>query len=252
MTVRVWDAKSRQQIIMTSVQVKARAVAYSPDGFQLAVGLFDGTVKVLHNTDLSELKTVKVAKAWIQCMRYSSDMSSLAVGSHDRAIYILETRNYSIRAVCRGHHSYIKQIDFNTEGTKLQSVSGDYELLFWDATTGSQIKSPTAVRDETWATWTCTLGWPVQGIWPSGADGTDINSVDKSPDGTILASGDDFSTIKLFRYPCIKERSKFLQFRGHSSHIPNVKFSADGRWLFSIGGKDKAVLQFHVKKNHHK
>lgn len=249
MTVRVWDSKARQQVAMTSLTAKARAVAYSPDGFQLAVGLFDGTVKVLQN-DLRELKTVKVAKAWIQCMRYSPDLASLAVGSHDRNIYILETRNYSIRAVCRGHHSYIKQLDFNADGSKLQSVSGDYEILFWDATDGSQIKSPTSVRDEAWATWTCTLGWPVQGIWPAGADGTDVNSVDRSPDGTLLATGDDFNTVKLFRYPCIKPGSKCLTYKGHSSHIPSVRFSADGRWLYSIGGQDKAIMQYQMKRSH--
>jgi microtubule-associated protein-like 6 len=248
MTVRVWDAKARQQIAMTSVGAKARAVAYSPDGFQLAVGLFDGTVKVLQN-NLQELKTVKVAKAWIQCMRFSSDLASLAVGAHDRNIYVLETRNYSIRAVCRGHHSYIKQLDFSADGSKLQSVSGDYEILFWNAVDGTQIRSPTSVRDEAWATWTCTLGWPVQGIWPSGADGTDINSVDRSPDGTLIASGDDFNTVKLFKYPCIKQGSKFLTYKGHSSHIPNVKFSSDGKWLFSIGGMDKSVMQFQVKRS---
>ena len=249
MTIRVWDSKCRQQIAMASVPVKARAVAYSPDGFQLAVGLFDGTVKILQN-DLTEIKTVKVAKAWIQCMRYSSDLASLAVGSHDRNIYILETRNYSIRAVCRGHHSYVKQLDFNTDGSKLQSVSGDYELLFWNATNGSQIKSATSVRDESWDTWTCTLGWPVQGIWPSGADGTDVNAVDRSPDGNLIASGDDFNTVKIFKYPCIKTGSKFLSYKGHSSHVPGVRFSADGRWLYSIGGLDKAVMQYQVKRSH--
>lgn len=251
LTVRVWDSKSRQQIAVTTVASKARAVAYSPDGFQLAVGLFDGTVKILQN-DLKDLKTVKVAKAWIQCMRYSLDLASLAVGSHDNNIYILETRNYSIRAVCRGHHSYIKQLDFNSDGNKLQSVSGDYEILFWDATNGNQIKSPTSVRDEVWATWSCTLGWPVQGIWPAGADGTDINSVDRSPDGTLLATADDFKTVKLFQYPCIKIGSKSLAYKGHSSHIPNVRFSSDGRWLYTIGGHDKAILQFQVKRGHNK
>lgn len=36
------------------------------------------------------------------------------------------------------------------------------------------------LRDERWATWTTTLGWPVQGIWPKYTDGTFINSVDRS------------------------------------------------------------------------
>ena len=68
------------------------------------------------------------------------------------------------------------------------------------------------------ATWTATLGWPVQGIWPSVDDGTDINTVDRSyttlsgletpPDNYfLLATGDDHSKVKIYRYPCIKTNS---------------------------------------------
>ena len=68
----------------------------------------------------------------------------------------------------------------------------------------------TALRDEKWYSWTATLGWPVQGIWPEFSDGTDIDSVDRShttmsgtdkpPDNYyLLASGDDLSMVKIFR-----------------------------------------------------
>jgi microtubule-associated protein-like 6 len=63
------------------------------------------------------------------------------------------------------------------------------------------------------------LGWPVQGIWPECADGTDINSVDRSEDGKLLATADDFGTLKIFNYPCIKKGSEFVECRGHSSHV---------------------------------
>jgi hypothetical protein len=36
------------------------------------------------------------------------------------------------------------------------------------------------LRDERWASWTCNLGWPVQGIYPKCTDGTFINTVDRS------------------------------------------------------------------------
>eukprot|EP00959_Pyramimonas_sp_CCMP1952_P074099 1548515-Pyramimonas_sp.AAC.1 len=31
--------------------------------------------------------------------------------------------------------------------------------------------------NQQWHSWTCTLGFPVMGIWQEGNDGTDINSV---------------------------------------------------------------------------
>lgn len=44
----------------------------------------------------------------------------------------------------------------------VQSNSADYELLFWQAS-GSVFRFASKLRDVTWASFTCTLGWPVQG-----------------------------------------------------------------------------------------
>ncbi len=41
------------------------------------------------------------------------------------------------------------------------------------------------------------------GIWPKEADGTDINSVDRSHSGKFYATADDFGKVKVFNAPCI-------------------------------------------------
>lgn len=66
-------------------------------------------------------------------------------------------------------------------------------------------------RDEKWFTWTASLGWPVQGIWPELNDGSDINTVDRShktisgtdkpPDNYyLIATGDDYGQVKIYRF----------------------------------------------------
>ena len=61
---------------------------------------------------------------------------------------------------------------------------------------------------------------PVQGIWPPCSKGDDINSVDLNNDKeegrAVMATGDDFGKIKLFKYPCIQENAGFVSFGGHS------------------------------------
>ncbi len=47
-------------------------------------------------------------------------------------------------------------------------------------------------------------------MWPECSDGTDINAVDRSHCSKYLATADDFSTLKIFNYPCIKKGSKFV------------------------------------------
>ena len=44
------------------------------------------------------------------------------------------------------------------------------------------------------------------GIWPDGADGTDVNSVDRSKGKQLVATGDDFGNVNLYRYPCVNEK----------------------------------------------
>jgi len=249
MTVRLWDAKALQQIEIVQVGAKVRAVAISPDGTQVAVGTYEGKVLVLSSNLQKQEAQVTVCNSWMETIQYSPDGKLLAVGSHDSTIYLLETRAYSCKFKCKGHHSYITGLDFSADSTMMQSVSGDYELLFWNCLTGKQIVSPTEVRDVKWATFTCKLGWPVQGVWPAEADGTDVNSVDRSPDGKYLVSGDDFLRVKLFQYPCTRDKSKFKAYKGHSEHVLKVRFSFDGKYVFSVGGLDKAVLQYELKKD---
>lgn len=132
----------------------------------------------------------------------------LAVGDHNGRIAIYEWNrgkgkmkllNNSIK-----HSSTIKNFDFSRDGNIIHSTCTSYELLFWDTATGKQITSgATSTRDEEWATWTVTLGWPVQGIWEQEMDGSDINAVDRSNKTyndkgmKLLASSDDRGQVRL-------------------------------------------------------
>lgn len=42
------------------------------------------------------------------------------------------------------------------------------------------------------------------GIWPEGADGTDINACARSRNKNLVATGDDFGEVKLFKFPSVK------------------------------------------------
>jgi len=40
---------------------------------------------------------------------------------------------------------------------------------------GKQVTAADTLKDASWATCSCVLGWAVQGIWEKGMDGTDVN-----------------------------------------------------------------------------
>lgn len=146
------------------------------------MGFKDGHIKI-YDKDLNQKHGHKAAKDCISDMKFSPDGQTLAVGSHDNMIYIFGIADAKQKCKpMRKHSSYITHIDFSCDGNTLHSNCGAYELIFWDlAQNGKQVTlGATMFRDEKWATWTCTLGWPVQGIWPECSDGTDINACDRS------------------------------------------------------------------------
>ena len=119
------------------------------------------------------------------------------------------------------------------------------ELNFFDATTGKQQKSIIAMKDVDWDTWSLTLGWPVQGLWPSVPDGNEVVACARSRSGMSMASGDVVGRIRLSRYPCVTQGSSYVEYRGHSAaRVTDLRFSSDDATLFSIGGRDRMLLQW--------
>eukprot|EP00358_Blepharisma_japonicum_P000739 CAMPEP_0202945300 /NCGR_PEP_ID=MMETSP1395-20130829/6288_1 /ASSEMBLY_ACC=CAM_ASM_000871 /TAXON_ID=5961 /ORGANISM="Blepharisma japonicum, Strain Stock R1072" /LENGTH=210 /DNA_ID=CAMNT_0049645147 /DNA_START=638 /DNA_END=1267 /DNA_ORIENTATION=+ len=209
----------------------------------MAIGFKDGSFKILDTSTWNIRVSKKDRKSEISDIKFSPDRSKLAIGSHDCVIDIYSVPDFRQIAVCKGHSSYITHIDWSTDSGYIHSNCGAYELLFWDGNSGRQNTSgATALKDEEWNTWTLVIGWPVQGIYPAYADGTDVNAVDRSKkkfgnnEYPIVATSDDFGMLKVFRYPCLLKGSEGVIGRGHSSHVTNVRFSVDDRYIFTAGG----------------
>ena len=100
-------------------------------------------------------------------------------------------------------------------------------------------------RDTKWANSSGKLGWDVQGIFPPSTDGTHVNGVERSSDGKLIVTGDDWGFINVYRNPCLKG-SQAISFRGHSSHIMGVQFDESNKHLYSVGGYDKTLMVWKV------
>lgn len=201
--------------------------------------------------------------AWISDIKFSPKGTYLAMGSHDKRLYVYDVPTdtdseadwtdafKNQKYAFNKHSSAITHFDFSEDERYFQTNCQAYELLFGEAATGKQKTSATELRnynapvsgdsEEFWSSWTCTLGWPVQGIWAEGADGSDINSVDRSLPNSLVATADDFGLVKLFRYPCIDDGAKCNSYQGHSSHVTNVRWT-QGDYLASVGGNDKCLF----------
>ena len=244
-TLRVWDLFEHKVIKMTGLEMMSRACCYSPDGTMIAVGFgspvkksqkqFDGKWMIMSDDDFSILYEARDSQKWITEMKWAPGGDKLAVGAWDNKIYLYDVDmqdrsklEITLTAVISQHNSYITHFDFSADNKFIQSNCGASELCYFESDTGMYIPAASRLKDVRWDTQTCTLGWPVEGCWPSQNDGTNITAVDcnlvNEHGNLITASGDNFGRLSLGRYPCRSAFSIKKQYRGHCGHICKVSF----------------------------
>ena len=253
----IWDIPLKRQKVSAILEGPASTVAYSGDGTYLAIGFENGQVMILEPEKMTDQNISVSAKRkdrdkGIVELKFSPNNTLLAVGARDPNIILYNVAdNFKKYRILRKNLSTVPHFDFSCDSGALMSNSTSYDILFHDTNSGKQLPSGASMfRDEKWATWTCTLGWPVQGIFPPCTSGDDINACDRSPDEKTLVTADDFGKVKLFKYPNPVAKTAFMDYIGHSSHVTNIRFSGDASHVISTGGNDKAIFQwkYHFDK----
>uniref|UniRef100_A0A672GPB3 EMAP like 4 n=1 Tax=Salarias fasciatus TaxID=181472 RepID=A0A672GPB3_SALFA len=249
--VCLWNAAEHSLQWSRSLEEHGHCADFHPSGAVVAIGTHSGKWYLLdaESTDLVGIHTD--GNEQLSVMRYSTDGSLLAVGSHDNFIYLYNVsergRKYSRYGKCSGHSSYITHLDWSPDNNFIMSNSGDYEILYWDVPNGCKlIRNRSECKDIDWATYTCVLGYHVFGVWPEGSDGTDINALMRSHHRKVIALADDFCKVHLFSYPCSTFKAPSHKYSAHSSHVTNVSFLFDDSHLLSTGGKDMSIMQWRL------
>ncbi|KAK8383398.1 hypothetical protein O3P69_019051 [Scylla paramamosain] len=192
----------------------------------------------------------------ISDVKFSPDGHFLAVGSHECVVdlYVVDTDGDAVSqdgsglrrvGLCRGPSSCVTHLTWHKGSRLIQVNTGAGEQLFYEAPHGTRQLIPDAATGE--LAWTSPLSCPLdatlEGIWAPEMDLTDINAVATAYHLPLVASGvDSQGLLRLFMYPCKGRFKKHRQYRGHSAHVTNVKWSYDDSVLVTTGGRDKAVV----------
>ena len=252
MTLRKWDAISNKMIGSVVLDQDFRAIDWSSDGKFIVIGSMKGKIYALDAKTLKVLDSYqsifKTEKQWIQELKISPNSELVAYGGHGgpSKVEILSLKSGS--KVLNKHSvinprftSSLTHLDWSKDSEFIVCNSLAYELKFLSISSKNLIAA-SASTDIDWATWTCIFGFPVQGIWPEASTGYVINYTCMSNNRKVIAAGDDFSQVKLYRNPCVVEHQQYSSYKGHSSHVPKVRFSSNDSYLFSVGGNDKCLF----------
>lgn len=93
----------------------------------------------------------------------------------------------------------ITALDWDTQGRYMQIATTAYELVHFEASSGVLLKAADTLRDVSWASHSCQVGWPVTGIWhasaSSGAAAASVQSKVRSKASSSLGRFDDVACV---------------------------------------------------------
>ena len=250
-TLRIYNSSTNRMIKHLILEHDFRCIDWSSDGKFIVVGSMFGKIFYIKIPEMevvsSYISIFKKKEEWIQEIKISPNNHFVAYGSHGSSfkieiLNILDNGQFSQYAVINARvTSAITHLDWSVNSDFLVINSLAFELKFISLYDKKVITASNA-NEIDWNTWTCIFGFPVQGIWNPDATGYSVNYSCMSFNKKVVVTGDDYGFVKIFKSPCTVNNANSNIFKGHSSHIPKVRFSKDDLFLYSVGGNDKSLF----------
>jgi eukaryotic-like serine/threonine-protein kinase len=234
------------------------AVAYSPDGRQIATASADGMAKVWDGATGRHLVDLTNHLGPIRSVAFFPDGQRIVTGSWDKTARVWNVTTGKSHHL-EGHSNAIFSVAVSSNGQRIATGSLDHTVRIWTANT---------MTPDSWAFTNHTHGvWAVafspdgrhvaSGSWDKTARVWDPNngkelaiikqadavfSVAFSPDGQTVATGSKDGTVQLWDASSGAHRQTF---EGHERPVFSVSFSPDGRRIIS-GSDDETARVWDI------
>ncbi len=203
--VRIYDASTLALVkLIPAHPGGANALAYSPDGSQLASAGNDRMLRIW-NLEGKELHALKGHKSIITSLAWSPDGQSLVSGSWDMNVRFWNADGSSSQE-WKGHRKGVMAVAFSPDGSKVASGSGDATIRIWDRS-GKELH---VLKGHT----------------------SNVTGLAWHSRGTLLASGSWDQTIRFWN-PKTGRGGPVLE--GHTYRVNGLEWHPDGSTLASVG-----------------
>ncbi|EFN79049.1 Echinoderm microtubule-associated protein-like CG13466 [Harpegnathos saltator] len=235
----------------TQVGFECICIAFHPFGVALAAGSSEGHLLVLAADTGAAVATLRVCGSPLSCIGYNPTGEIVAMGSQNGSVYLFRVSrdgfSYKKSNKIRGTQPLV-QLDWSSDSRFLQTVTQDYDLVFWDVKVLSSEKSPLVMKDVKWYTHNCTVGYMVSGMWNNRYYPltTVVTTSSRSAAHDMLVSGDAEGYLRLFRYPCTSAKAEYVEEKVYSSLVACARFLYNDQNVVTVGGTDAALMLWEL------
>lgn len=269
-TIRIWLAGTgRPHTILKGHVGPVFLVAWHVDGSKLASASTDGDVVLWDTNSWEEAARLSGHNGAALSAAFSPTNNHVATTSGDHVL-LWDAVTYERIAVFPGFESPVRHLAFSSDGGLLAAYSKTYGIKVWDTNiwenhvrlaTGLEVPNSKSLIFEPG---TRTLYWGTNNgqIYRANLSllshhepdkrrysevflsqlGSPVNSLDFSPDGSLLAIGFSNSDIQLWD---MSKKERFTELSGYSGDILQVDFSPEGDKLVSAS-YDKSLRVWSV------
>jgi eukaryotic-like serine/threonine-protein kinase len=103
--VRLWDARTFDELAILQHGNRVYGLAFSPDGTRLATACGDNTIRLWNVSSRQEVCELRGHEAYVHAVAFSPDGTRLASASGDFTVRIWDTVPASVRARPPDAHS---------------------------------------------------------------------------------------------------------------------------------------------------
>lgn len=223
------------------------AVAFLPDGKQIATGSWDDTAALWDAASGDEIRRFAGHISKVSSVAFSPDGTRLLTGSWDTTALLWDAKIGKQIGRFEGHAREVTAAAFSPDGKQVLTGSADETARLWDAASDKKIRSfaghtgavtsvafspsgkqiVTGSEDRTARLWDTTTGNEIR-RFTGHADR--VTSVAFSPKENKVLTGSADGTARLWDAASGRELRRF---RGHADGITSVAFSADGKQILT-------------------
>jgi len=228
--VRVWDMKSRQELLtLSNFSDSVRRVKFSPDGRRLATAAA-GLVQMWDAQTGQELLALRGRTDRVEAVSFGPDGRRLvSVGGHlavhpDAEVNVWDTHTGQELLSLRGHVGGLRALAVSPDGRRLASAGMDQTIKVWDAATGAE---------------TLTLRGHTDNIF----------CLAFSADGQQLASSSVDNTVRIWDATPVEQEqgSEYLTLRGHEGAVTDVAFHPSDEHSFVSASTDGTIRMWDFR-----